>query len=324
MKKMNSSIIVPVYNGEKYIRKCIESLLAQDFKDIEVIIVDDGSTDKTANICSEYKDERIRVIHQENKGVSEARNIGLSAATGDVILFVDVDDWVEPTFVSKMMEPFYDQNISMTACKLIREYTEQSIPTFLSKDFIGKISCNDAIRAVLLPKGIEGYLWNKAFRRSTIINIRIQFDKNISICEDVKFVISYILKSKMAYIIDECLYHYVQHEESARNQTIKSVNFNSKWLSEIVAWNNIVELLNKYESLQKIAKGRLALAATLYVKRMIQCNYEDKKEIEKLIQILRSNVIYALRFKVGNSRWRISAVLCALFPNIVARKLFLI
>lgn len=112
------SIVIPVYNVEKYLRQCLDSVVCQTFKDIEIIIVDDGSQDNCGSICDEYaaKDKRITVIHQQNKGLSEARNAGIEAASGEYFMFIDSDDWVEPDLLKKLCDTAFENDADMCCC----------------------------------------------------------------------------------------------------------------------------------------------------------------------------------------------------------------
>ena len=120
MENPKVSILVPIYNVEKYLSRCIESVLSQDFRDYELILVDDGSPDRCPQICDEYakKDSRIKVIHKKNGGLSDARNIGLDIATGEYVMFIDSDDFVDIDMMESMMNNMIDNNVDLVVCNI--------------------------------------------------------------------------------------------------------------------------------------------------------------------------------------------------------------
>ena len=122
------SVIVPVFRAEKYLVRCVDSILSQSYSDLELILVDDGSPDSCPQICDNYarKDKRVRVIHQKNAGVSEARNAGLDAATGEYITFVDSDDWIDPEMYQKMMEKASEYDCDLVICDCVKEFPDHS------------------------------------------------------------------------------------------------------------------------------------------------------------------------------------------------------
>ena len=121
MKNLLVSVIVPIYNVEKYLRKCVDSILNQTYKNLEIILVDDGSPDNCGNICDEYalSDSRIRIIHKKNGGLSDARNAGLDIARGNYILFVDSDDYIDETMVEKLYEALEKEKAEMSLCSFV-------------------------------------------------------------------------------------------------------------------------------------------------------------------------------------------------------------
>lgn len=201
------SIIVPVYKVENYLSKCVDSILAQTFTDYELILIDDGSPDRCGEICDEYasKDNRIRVIHQENKGVSAARNAGLDIAAGTYIGFVDSDDWIEPEMYEKMMAQIYGmEKIDFIACA---RYTEK-----LKQDDTISSICFESKKMILKdlfskPSILTGSCCNKLFRKSVFKNYR--FREDICIWEDLILLSEiYVNCCTTGLYITDQLYHY--------------------------------------------------------------------------------------------------------------------
>lgn len=135
------SVIIPVYNGEKYIKRCINSLINQTYKNIEIIIINDGSKDNSINIIKEIseKDKRIIIIDKENQGVSIARNAGIEKASGDYIMFVDVDDWVKTNMIEQMYKVIKKENVDIVKCNSINEFNNKATENKISNSLVNKV-----------------------------------------------------------------------------------------------------------------------------------------------------------------------------------------
>lgn len=203
------SVIVPVYKVESVLPRCIESILNQTVTDFELILIDDGSPDRSGTICDEYaaKDPRIRVIHQKNGGVSRARNAGLDAARGEYIVFVDSDDWVDPDFLEKFN--------SVSADLIIAGYRIEGHG--ISEPVIRKYENSTLALGDIRPAfeaGILNYACTKAFSAHVIKHFHIRFDENLCLSEDTLFVIQYAINCSTARVIDAVGYHYVKYSHA--------------------------------------------------------------------------------------------------------------
>lgn len=215
MKDVIASVIVPVYNSEETIGRCIDSLLDQTLRNIEIIVVDDGSTDNTSLVCYSYEDERLRFITQENGGVSKARNKGLDVARGKYILFCDSDDWVEKNFVESLCNEFKDLNVDLVVCGIcLNDIQSGNVSAKSSKSFEKKVFDSSGF-IELREKDLLAYPVNKAFKKDLIDKFSLSFDVNLSECEDLVFNLNYISKmeNKMV-VIPDILYHYEFRENS--------------------------------------------------------------------------------------------------------------
>ena len=194
------SIIVPVYNAEETLRRCIESVLNQGFTDFELLLVDDGSTDSSAGICREYEngDRRVRVIRKENTGVSDTRNLGLSEARGTFVQFLDSDDWITPDATSLMVRAARDSGADMVIADFYRVIGDR----VAHKGDIEK----------------DGVLWNKLFKREIIAQHGLSMDKTISWCEDFMFNLEYLRHVKTVYALRVPVYYYVKTKGSLVSQ----------------------------------------------------------------------------------------------------------
>ncbi len=210
------SVIVPVYKVEPYLPQCLDSIIGQTYKNLEIILVDDGSPDRCGEICDEYaqKDSRIKVIHQHNGGVVRARNAGIAVATGDWLSFVDSDDWLDSTMYEELLKKTLQKDVQIVCCDwyVVNETTRMK----------SAVSCGFEEEPVknmqlFLEDKIKGYLWNKIIERDFYNNCRIKSDVDCTIMED-KYVLLQLLYNnpKMAYI-DTPLYNYLMRDSSASN-----------------------------------------------------------------------------------------------------------
>ena len=209
------SIIVPVYKVEKYLPKCVDSILAQTFKDFELILIDDGSPDRCGELCDEYaaKDPRIQVIHQKNQGVSAARNAGLELARGEYIGFVDSDDWIEPEMYETMITAAADKGVDVVICSA-NQWSESG--TLLFHDFRsdGDYTGTQLLQAMYsTPNPLGGCLWNKLFRAEAIRSNR--FRQHLTNCEDTVFIVECFFSLQNGIKISKPLYNVVQRGKSA-------------------------------------------------------------------------------------------------------------
>ncbi len=250
------SIIVPVYKVEKYIHKCIDSILSQDFTDFEVILVDDGSPDNCGKICDEYasKDSRVKVIHKENGGLSSARNAGIDIATGDYIGFVDSDDYISADMYSKMYISAVENSADIVACNLVHEYerTEKK-PNKLkvfSKEQNDLILDNyKGMECLLLRRYFDNAAWNKLYLRALFTGVRFPEGR---LFEDIFTVYKLFSKASKVIYIHDPLYYYLQRYESIMGQ-----KFSNKKLDRIHASferYNFISL--NYPSLSELAYAR--------------------------------------------------------------------
>lgn len=213
------SVIVPVYNSENYLERCVNSILAQTFKDFELILVDDGSLDSSGKICERLKekDERIVVIHKNNGGISDARNKGLEAAKGDYILFCDNDDTVEPKWIELLYKYVIQFQDSLVTCK----YASLDMNTGVKR--IMEIPCVEQTQAIsyeeyyILYKYVySSAIWIRIYRADIIRKNSIRFNTTIKKGgEDTLFNIDYMKHCNDFFFVDECLYNWIDNGSSA-------------------------------------------------------------------------------------------------------------
>lgn len=217
------SIIVPIYNTKKYLKNCLDSILNQTYKNLEIILVDDGSTDNSGKIADDYakKDKRVKVIHQKNAGQSTARNNGLKKATGDYISFIDSDDSVAKTFIKKLLTPYLnDTNVSLTVCGLRYNWLKTKAHDDVFLKPIRKKHKNESKKAyVLYLLAIDGRLYssvNKLYKKEYLKTAK--FDEKLNFAEDTKFVLDYLKNvpenSSFSFVLAS-LYNYIYGTETS-------------------------------------------------------------------------------------------------------------
>lgn len=290
------SVIVPVYKVEKYLRQCVESIQAQTYKDLEIILVDDGSPDKCPNICDELakKDGRIKVVHKENGGQSTARNQGLSYATGEFIGFVDSDDTIEPNMYQTLYQLIncYQVDIAMCGCNTI---DERSTMLATTKD-IGQpllLNQNELWHEVFAE--LNNAVWNKLFKASLLKDIR--FPEDIIHGEDLLFNIEYLKLCNTGVITSEPLYNYLKREGSVTKQAFSSkklFEITSKdmardiikeWHPELVPVANLFAFRARMNVLRSIYKANAQTEYAVNVSACEQYAYENYNSVKSLVRI---------------------------------------
>lgn len=284
-EKSRVSIIIPCYNAEKHIEKCIKSIINQTYKNIEIIAIDDGSQDNTLEILNKFKekDKRINVISKKNTGVSDTRNIGIEKSTGNYIMFVDADDFLEEDAVEKLYNTIINNKVNIVR-GMYRRISEKRISD--ENDILKYNNANNyEIIKSILNGDILCYVWLLMIKKEILQKYNIKFDKNLKIMEDTLFYINIIEKENI-YFLNEVIYNYVQNEESAtgnvnktletyknmlkaENKIINSLRENNMWKNEL---NNIV--------IKKIlVNGICNNTWNLY-------KAKDKKQLKKFIEYI--------------------------------------
>ena len=214
MKEVLVSVIIPAYNVGNYLEECVRSLLCQTYRKYEIIIIDDGSTDSTYIVGKKLalENNKIKIFHQENQGVSVARNVGMQKARGEYYIFVDADDTVAPQYIDTLVTCVEKADMGM-----IGFTSEKDKLTILVKREIVYDSASNIIQNILCETNYDGYLWDKIFQRRIIEKNHMKFKKNIVVWEDLLFVLEYLENCKQAAILDDNLYYYRYREGSAVN-----------------------------------------------------------------------------------------------------------
>lgn len=285
--KIEISVIVPVYNVAPYLAACVDSVLKQTFRQFELILVDDGSTDESGQICDQYQeqDSRVQVYHTENGGVSRARNFAMAKARGDFFIFVDSDDTIEPD----MLETLYrftqkGPEIDCVICPAQSERADHYLLSSLNEPIPVNtpLSLSDCPQLMFIRPAV----WNKLIRKEILVKNHIVFDTDLAIGEDLTFFLSYIQYCrKFIYIGGKAYYHYIQRS----NSTMRKIDY-EKNRTLITAFDRVLStyrangwLARYQEELEYLAILHLYIAAIV---RIIRTDYHHPlvQEIEGYMQ----------------------------------------
>lgn len=212
------SVIVPVYNVEKYLERCLNSIMEQSYEKLQMILIDDGSADLSGSICDNYKegDTRIEVIHKTNGGLSSARNAGLDAAVGDYIAFVDSDDWIEPEMLETMLKDMVQFDADMVVTGYVK--TENGCIVEQIRLGSGLMDGSSALKGLLTS--MDAHVWNRLYKKSLFNDVRFMEGRNY---EDVEIMHKLLLKCRRVYYEDTHFYYYEQRFNAiTRTASIKN------------------------------------------------------------------------------------------------------
>ncbi len=314
------SIIVPLYKAEMNLKQCIDSILAQTLKEIELILVDDGSPDSSGNIAEDYKkkDDRVIVLHQSNQGAAQARNTGIRAANGEYIGFVDADDWIDSNMYSEMYNLAKKNNqadvvmcgyISESDSNISKVNTPLKDGTYDSKVIVSKVITPMVgtldKKMVSWKYRVMGSVWRNIFKRELLVKQDIYFNKALSYSEDLIFSIEFLLKSKNLAIINKPFYHYRISEKSLSNGYRKDL------FDNLLMVDNIIRKLLDQKLDSKILDSR-----TMIIVRKVILNEMDKenpnaffKKMENIQVILNNDKVRDVYSRVKLRGYKYSDIL---------------
>lgn len=292
------SIIIPVYNVEEYLDKCLESIINQTYKNIEVILIDDGSTDKSGEICDIYseKDERIKVIHQKNGGVCRARNAGLKSFKGEYVMFVDPDDYIDYDCIEVCLSSMID-DIDLVCFSYITEYQNRSVYRKISGDKVFSIDNNFN----LCSEYYMGTVWGALYRAGVLENL--YFDSALYFGEDSLFICQAMLNCRKIKFINKYFYHCVYRKNSASNG-----QFSEKKYTLVYAMKKIYDLFSDYPHIRETWYALNCIyCLDLCIKMAMSGINDDRKKMlkktylkhYKSIFLYFDNLTYKDRIKYG-------------------------
>ena len=226
------SVIVSVYNTKKYLRECIDSILAQTYHNFELILVDDGSTDGSSEICDEYAESfsNITVIHKVNGGAVSARKAGIEKASGEYVSFVDSDDWIDALMYEEMMEKILETNSDVIMCDILFEDVGVEVqPNYIQEGFLDKKALCDTVYPRMLfdyencCPCVNPSMCNKIFRRGIMLDVIKNVNEAVNYGEDALCTFPALFMAENAYVMHKCFYHYRRNGESVSNRYDESI-----------------------------------------------------------------------------------------------------
>ncbi len=260
------SIIIPIYNVVQYLSRCIDSILAQTYTDIEILLIDDGSTDNSGQICYEYakKDKRIKVFHKPNGGVSSARNLGLDNATGEWITFVDADDWID----KEMYQSLYNEAVTSQADIVLCDFYIYYTP---DKKLLSKTIQTEGNKEVVLRNYLCSFtpLWNMLVSRSLYNDYRLRIPEHIIICEDFWLSVRLFYYARKISAVHRPFYFYNRENE---NSALNNLNA-EKQKSECLSYLDTLAFFRE--------KGMLSLYEKELSWRLLKCNQDMVLDVKK-------------------------------------------
>lgn len=278
------SIIVPIYNLEGLIDEMIQSVICQTYKNIEIILIDDGSIDNSWSICEKWaeRDGRIKCVHQENAGVSVARNAGLVLSEGDYILFIDGDDMIAPDMCEKLLTKLKQDAADMSFCgflNVFRNETESMIPNY-------KMLVNYEILNAFIVDGCFFFIvWNKLFRREVLMDTKgefIQFTPGIFVGEDALWLSKVLKNVNKASCVPQALYFWKRREDSA-TQGENKIRTDEKYLTVLKAYRCMIFEMNEEHTRREICKKYLGACRDCMIKAYEEKKYDLSKNLLKRI-----------------------------------------
>ena len=287
------SIIVPVYNVEKYLDKCLASILEQTFKDFECIIIDDGSPDNSNIIIDKYVklDQRFKVIHQKNMGLSAARNAGLDIAKGDYIVFVDSDDYIANDYLEKFAAKIASTNAEIVVCGLTEVFKDYE------KSIVFEDESTEVIKQNILADVWPSYAWNKCYKKSLFANIRFPVGK---IFEDILTIPEVCLYARKIVCIPDKLYYYNRHNENSITANLSSEKMYNHFQGHLK--NRNLAIMNNIRCLKLIDK-RMVKDTTKCLLRNCCDNKLSASQVQEMCDYLKERLDKSEVVGLRNKFW---------------------
>lgn len=246
------SIIVPIYNKEKYLEKCLDSILGQTYRDLEIVLVDDGSQDDSLEICRKYaeSDERIHIYAKENGGVASARNLGIEKSQGSFLAFADPDDYLHPECISLLKKAVEETGVEIAYCHAVDVNANTGETRTVSEE-TGQYKVIPVMEYDWVDRRSHSVSWGAVYRRSIVENIR--FEGDLKIGEDTLFLANCIYKAHAVCCVDQALYYYYLNDDS-----VTSGRYTERKLDELEAWRRVCLV---FEDIPKVCESAQACYA---------------------------------------------------------------
>lgn len=274
------SVIVPIYNVEKYLDRCVDSIINQTYKNLEIILVDDGSPDNCPKMCDDYaeKDSRIKVVHKENGGLSDARNVGMEVATGEYVSFIDSDDYVSLDFYETLLETIVDNDSDIVECGVVKFYENEKFDKYNDDLKVTNYDTVDALDGLINENPFKQHVWNKLYKSNIALDIPYAVGK---LNEDEFWTYQIFGKAKKVTRINKTMYYYFQ-----RGSSIMGNGYNIKRLDALEGKMNRQAYIEKnFPILTTKAKVDLYGSCIFAYQSVLKfMSGKDKKKAGKIIK----------------------------------------
>lgn len=289
-KKSLISVIVPIYNVEKYLARCVDSIVNQTYKNLEIILVDDGSPDNCPKMCDNFArmDSRIRVVHKKNGGLSDARNVGMKIASGECIIFVDSDDYIDCNMIAKLYDVILKDGSDVVSCGV--KWVDES-GTVISESKVDKnevLDTNEAMFEIIIDGKLKQHVWNKMYKTKLIRDILFEKGKYH---EDVFWSYQVFGKARNTSVIVDSFYYYVQ-----RDNSIMGCGFSEKRLDVLEANRQRCDYVEKYFPAFYDTALSIYMGTCMY---QMQCAISSKAK-KYIIDNIKENLKYKNKGNVFN------------------------
>lgn len=308
------SVIVPIYGVEAYLDRCIRSIVEQTYGNLEIILVDDGSPDNCPAMCDAWaeKDRRIRVIHKENGGLSDARNAGLAVASGEYISFIDSDDWIESTFYEALLGAMQRTGAEVAACatNFVAENGEVLRIRQTEPGSVGKL---EALRRLVMEDGVYQTVWNMLYRREVMDGIL--FEKS-RYNEDEFWTYRVLDRVECLATVEEPLYNYLQ-----RSTSIIGVGYNIRRLDGLEARFRRMEYLQKYVELASLTRQQFTFDCMWHLQCVLKylTGEEQRRAKEMILEYLNQTPVVPWHQLTANAKYKVWYGLFRVMPECTAK-----
>ena len=306
------SVIVPIYNVAPYLEECCEAIANQTYKNIEIILIDDGSTDASGKICDEFakKDSRARVIHKKNGGLSSSRNVGIDKARGELLSFIDSDDFPRTTMLEKLYECLLRNNADVACCDFSSR--KEIIPREDKEEIFLQ---GEAISRLLDDYGYKCYAWNKLYRKSLFNNIKYPEGEFF---EDIKTTFNIFSNAKKICYLQNDLYYYRIRQESITNRAYSDKNIDQIKAIDYVK-THALNILNDVQ-FARLSAGYIAYYMN-FIKKAFVANKEIAENVDFLQTLLKKEIGNVLNCEGLITKIKIEMILFTISPNVFKKML---
>lgn len=306
------TVVVPIYNMGKYLERAVNSLLNQTYKKYEILLIDDGSTDCSGEKSEEYakNNEKIKVYHKENGGLSSARNFGIEHANGKYIIFPDPDDWVSENYLETLIS-LVDETSDLEVCGHYVVTDKSMKPhSTIEKEYI--YNRKEALESAMISSGFCGFAWNKLYHMEIIKRYNLRFDEELGMAQDLHFLVRYLMECNKIKYSTKPLYYYYQHIGGVTNAPLSS-----RKISGLKTYEKIAEIVKEdYLEIEKLARSTYANMSLQFMYIYFTNKMKDKILFYKLKSNFRKNISYFLKNKNYGIERKLLGVLAYISPKL--------